>query len=118
MELNYDFMEKLMSEKKEHRFWVCINNSMVKIKLKKGTTLNHPLSWYNGEGNSYRTESWGFYYGNPEVICHSVSTSGYDCDGQHQDMTTRICSTDQLKVLRPHKGQKERRPNWRRPGWR
>ena len=96
------------------RFWIKRGESWVKLCLKPNKVIIHQSSWDNGEGHSYVEESWGFYYGNDQVVSNVITMSGNDCDGVHREKIVKICHVNQLQILRPERGRKERRPNWKK----
>jgi hypothetical protein len=72
-------MDKIDEEPREARFWVFINGSPVRLKLKKNKTYYWGQCKSTDEGYHIRSES---YYFDGEKVTSEVIDEGKDCDGR------------------------------------
>lgn len=75
------------------RFWVYVNDGMVKITLRPRQGLSWYHWWRHDEGWSSETESW---YHDGAGVLHVTDTDGRDCDGR---MSTEYRSRCRLSML-------------------
>lgn len=78
------------------RFWVYLNDGIVRIKLRKGQELSWAEGGQTDEGFSYTGHCWSF---DGEEVFYNIVTNACDCDGPISHGSSAFCKLRELAVI-------------------
>lgn len=90
--------------------WTPRGLSSVRFRLKPFEWLHCSYSWYNGEGTSWKMESYHSTWGGVE---QEYSHGGRDCDGRTSEHGECYADARELAAVKPNDRHDTPRPNWR-----
>lgn len=105
---------------KNARFWIWLNDGLVKLTLKPGQELVWFKSWRHDEGWSSEIHQWT-YDEFDGVVVEDYGTDGVDCDGRLSTSSSYEVPVDRLAetemyVAEGTYGPMPAQPDWCRKG--